>query len=508
MNTKFFSTIIMAMVFMCSASASSHVLDLNEIIGDTKGVNYVAINSVEQSGGKESPERYNLTENDKNVFVVDYGDKGIIKGEGICTAKSGTGAWNGAKQLHDITNTLAFSNKELQSSILDSQYCWCRLKSYKSVIKELENLSSKWMFAIDYRDGEAIGCDALCTDFCARMLQNENSDKNAKIFRSAMFSPLNDQSNKSITKLALNEIIGDAKGIKYEIKNEDKFIVDYGDNGKIYGHGLCSSVSGTDTGSDWDTLNIVNNLADEAGKSIWAYNCWCQLDGYTQKDGTHQKLSMPWIYGFDFGGDCEEKECSEICEKDCAQMCADELQTNNKTYLPFRLAVFNLASNQYPTCENGYRVSPFTTPLINTIGDAKGIKYELNNKEEFIVDYGNNGKIRGYGRCSNKSGISATDTNNYLDVTITSSPALTSEDGQNQYCWCTIDGYAPHGEEISTFSNVTDVWVFLNNYVDIDTCTENCTTGCANTLQNDNNLVFRSAIFNSQVIHLERCETK
>jgi len=119
--------------------------------------------------------------------------------------------------------------------------------------------------------------------------------------------------------------------------------------------------------------------------------------------------------------------------------------------------------------------------------------YGISHNGEFVVDYGNKGKVHGYARCSTQNGSRGTMSNDtYPNITTYE----TLPDSAGQYCYCQLDGYTSNGG--STVS-LSAPWVFHNDDYEADNCASNCAYNCATGLQGgySTNLAFRAAVFDS-----------
>jgi hypothetical protein len=114
--------------------------------------------------------------------------------------------------------------------------------------------------------------------------------------------------------------------------------------------------------------------------------------------------------------------------------------------------------------------------------------YGITHNGEFVVDYGNKGKIHGYARCSARS------VENY-DTLESDHFTETLPDSSGDNCYCQLDGYVSNGGSAVSLSGP---WVFENLYDDDEDCAENCgMLACTNALLNAHPdfLAFRAAIF-------------
>jgi len=133
--------------------------------------------------------------------------------------------------------------------------------------------------------------------------------------------------------------------------------------------------------------------------------------------------------------------------------------------------------------------------LSNTGNSSTGnlAAYNITENGTFAVDYGSGlGVIRGRAQCSSQSGTN--NNNTWTDPTI----SATLPDNSGGYCYCQLDGYTPDGGSTIALSTP---WVFRsgnsNSQEDSNFCINNCTSHCANRLQQTGgySLNFRSVVF-------------
>jgi hypothetical protein len=107
-------------------------------------------------------------------------------------------------------------------------------------------------------------------------------------------------------------------------RNNDrgKFVVDFGNNGKITGIARCSTQEGV-INYNWKTHELIeitklDEVSDDVGGEEYAGNCYCKLDGYIPNGGEKQTLSGPWVFAYYNSGD--NTGCDEACASDCANI--------------------------------------------------------------------------------------------------------------------------------------------------------------------------------------------
>lgn len=154
-----------------------------------------------------------------------------------------------------------------------------------------------------------------------------------------------------------------ASSYNLSTSDHNSFVVDYGDNGVIRGHGRCSTRNGTDPWSNgtYDVIstNFVDNLANETGQSGAQY-CYCGLDSYTPVNGSAQSLSGPWVLFSNAGWD------GAACAENCADGCADNLANGIPDSLAFRAAVFNAYAPSSSASGDAITTRTYVDNLLNT----------------------------------------------------------------------------------------------------------------------------------------------
>ena len=153
-----------------------------------------------------------------------------------------------------------------------------------------------------------------------------------------------------------------ASSYNLSTSDHNSFVVDYGDNGVIRGHGRCSTRNGTDPWStatyDVISTNFVDNLTNETGQSGAQY-CYCGLDSYTPVDGSAQSLSGPWV----LFSDCWD---GATCAETCADRCADNLANGIPGSLAFRAAMFNSYAPSSSVSGNAVTTQTYVDNALNT----------------------------------------------------------------------------------------------------------------------------------------------
>lgn len=149
----------------------------------------------------------------------------------------------------------------------------------------------------------------------------------------------------------------------------------------------------------------------------------------------------------------------------------------------------------------GYVAFDSNGSTVDEEGSAANNTFIPNKSMAFVVNYGDQYEILGYGRCSTQPAPHQYDT---VDT-------LTNETGMTgaQYCYCHLDSLRPYSEPSQSGENSTAPWVATQDlssswvyFYDIeyyDECQYSCSYSCAYSLWSGEAwaLAFRSAIFNS-----------
>lgn len=124
----------------------------------------------------------------------------------------------------------------------------------------------------------------------------------------------------------------------YGMSGNNSFAINYSALGILTGRSICSTsggVSAQDNPSTPDKITIKENLADETGTTD-AVHCYCQIESFKPIDGYKLYItSAPWAL-------LVTRQDSEVCAKNCAYMCSNNLRNNTDTLsVMFRTAIFN-----------------------------------------------------------------------------------------------------------------------------------------------------------------------
>ena len=128
-------------------------------------------------------------------------------------------------------------------------------------------------------------------------------------------------------------------------------------------------------------------------------------------------------------------------------------------------------------------------------GSINAFGLTSSNKNSFAVAFGNNGFVRGHGRCSTRAGTNPWITNTsytVADSDIVST--LADETGQDGalYCYCQLDDYTPSG---GTAQKASSKWFYVGSRSD---CAGQCSGLCPYYLRSNSSmyLTFRSTFLN------------
>ena len=173
-------------------------------------------------------------------------------------------------------------------------------------------------------------------------------------------------------------------------------------------------------------------------------------------------------------------------------------------------------------CVNGYHIEStpdLATIIGNTTGTDTGFQsidgneawnadiYGTTHNGEFVVDYGNTGKLHGYAKCST-TGVANpwfdNNSNTFESDHFKQSNELSATSGK--YCWCMLDGYTPLNGSMQSLSSP---WVFSSEWADASECESSCANDCSVDSLSYNfpeSLAFRAAIFGTIQPSAATCE--
>ncbi len=180
-------------------------------------------------------------------------------------------------------------------------------------------------------------------------------------------------------------------------------------------------------------------------------------------------------------------------------------------------------------CDAGYHVkAAVTAPDLNTIiGTTAGTdygyygaggetyntnKHNLTSYSEFLVDYGDKGKIHGYGDCvtlinsptdpwAGEGGTYVLQTDSAKTIS-----SFGDENSEEYYCYCRLDSYTPKN---GTSVALSAPWLITDaNDQSYPGCYEDCAGACANLMRQNTSgsLSFRTAMFSSVESGPAMCE--
>lgn len=134
--------------------------DFSDDIGTQAGINsaYISVNSVTHVSQlfeylDKEQEYYGISE--PGEFAVDYGERGMITGQGRCSTIAGTNN-NGY-----YTNPTIFDNLTDEAGVDGAKYCYCQVVTYTPFGEVTHVLSNQpWVFGSEIQYS--------CKDYCAR----------------------------------------------------------------------------------------------------------------------------------------------------------------------------------------------------------------------------------------------------------------------------------------------------------------------------------------------------
>jgi len=123
----------------------------------------------------------------------------------------------------------------------------------------------------------------------------------------------------------------------YGITENGRFVVDFGNKGKISGRTQCSSQVGDDNDSSYTNPTVSASLPDATGD-----NCYCSLDGYASSGGSFQTFTTSWVF-------YDHADCDDLCAMHCFYALQGDGSTNG--YERFRNTLFGLVTPEPASCE-------------------------------------------------------------------------------------------------------------------------------------------------------------
>ena len=105
------------------------------------------------------------------------------------------------------------------------------------------------------------------------------------------------------------------------------------------------------------------------------------------------------------------------------------------------------------------------------IGDNAEL-YGITNNGEFIVDFGDRGKLHGYSQCSTQSGLSAWDVENLSEVTMRTSLI----DDTGIHCYCKLDAYT--SGSTNNMQGLYAKWLYAQKTGVPTDCAHICSSSC------------------------------
>ena len=161
--------------------------DLRTLIGEEYGATYALISNT-GSDTQNNAATYGLTSADKNVFAIDYGTHGVLRGSGRCSTRAGAAnTWPNNYASYNVIAENFVSTLPDEAGQDGAVHCYCHLDAYTPVGGSMQTLNSPWSFRITKAD--ATTCASDCAGQCAHILWNIETNRLA--YRFAMFDSLN-----------------------------------------------------------------------------------------------------------------------------------------------------------------------------------------------------------------------------------------------------------------------------------------------------------------------------
>jgi len=183
-----------------SFATDCDIPDLTTLIGTSASASSAYINNGDTF--KEDKASYGQSYYDisgANTWAVDYGNSGMLVGQGRCSSQYGSNGQytNGIPDDNgDWSNTTTLSALTNETGQDGAIYCWCNVEGYKSSSNSsLQSLSSSWVFNGDF--GVAWNCANNCARNCSYNMQSGDSVDLA--FRAAVFNSVTCESETPAT---------------------------------------------------------------------------------------------------------------------------------------------------------------------------------------------------------------------------------------------------------------------------------------------------------------------
>jgi hypothetical protein len=151
------------------------VPDLTATIGNIAGNSraYIRNNgSFGEDGASHGQSYYGI--NGNNTWAVDYGNNGIVMGQGRCSTREGFMPWS--NNTYNLINENIVNSLENEAGQEGANYCYCNVTGYIPSGESLQPVSSPWLFHDD-SNGSVVDCASNCADLCSyNMRRTDGSD--------------------------------------------------------------------------------------------------------------------------------------------------------------------------------------------------------------------------------------------------------------------------------------------------------------------------------------------
>ena len=440
-------------------------VDLNTLIGEVEADGAAAINNYGDDMNSNASD-YGLTSSDKNTFVVDYGNKGVIRGHGRCSTRTGTFPW-GIETYNVIPGNTVDTLAD-ETGAAGAINCYCQLDTYTPSGGSAVSVSTPWVFMYDdYGDYEE--CADICIEDCGWGLADNSYAPLA--FRADMFNRVESSfatCEQNFYNIAAGQYLA------------------------------AGGTSGTQCPENSFCPGLTNATYDA--------------------DNAQGITACPSEYPLSDAGSDSESDCYRECDVNDLPHSA----TQTGRYYSDGTKTCAVA-----TCETGYSISRGASDISNDVGvnraainnsgddlnmNASEYGLSTSDKNAFAVDFGANGVVRGHGRCSTRKGVGILNGAGSSND-ITHFDELADETGQSNAanCYCQLDTYTSVGGRVQ---NLSTPWVYMDNIINsrssnVHDCANYCANYCVMYLSENNSsaLMFRSALMGAVEPEAAMCET-
>ena len=169
-------------------------LNVQTAIGNTAGDNSAYVDNAGRFGemnydgqGSKGSAYYGFENGDTNMWAVDYGNKGMIKGHGRCSTQRGSKGSIVNGTYPDITTFASLTDETGQTG---AYYCYCNVDGYTPSGGTMQSLSSSWVFLSGHYavDDDPSYCASSCAHDCAYELRG--TDSSFLAFRGAVLGAI------------------------------------------------------------------------------------------------------------------------------------------------------------------------------------------------------------------------------------------------------------------------------------------------------------------------------